>query len=81
MRLNCLLKKSRPGRLARLFTAEKRQRSRARERDEIRPPKMSAAQRMARRRVRALFREIADDLLSCGLLDELIEILRTEVDR
>ena len=60
MRLNCLLKKSRPGRLARLFTAEKRQRSRARER----PPKQSAAQRMAKRRIRGLLLELADELLA-----------------
>jgi hypothetical protein len=48
-------------------------------------PKLSAAQRvilrMAKQRVRALFREMADDLLSRGLLDELIDILRIQADR
>ena len=71
MRLNCLLK-SRPGRLARLFVAEKRQRSRARERDELPPPKLSAAQRMARRRIRELFLE---------LTDEIIDLIHEEVGR
>lgn len=69
--------KSRPGRVARLYTADKRQRSRARERDEMPRPKLSAAQR----RVRALFREMADDLLRRGLLDDLIDLLRIQTDR
>jgi hypothetical protein len=68
--------KPRPGRLARLYTADKRQWSRAREREEMPPPKLTDAQRdflrMAKARIRQLFFE---------LQDEIIELMHEEVGR
>jgi hypothetical protein len=83
--LDCPIKKSRPGRLARLFTADKRFRSKVREEMPPPPPKLSAEQihalQKAKRRMRELFREISDDLLKVGMLDELINLLRSRADR